>query len=256
MQEVYFIAKSEISKEILSSVMLLKNISVNVLIYGKKGVGKKTLAKVICSNDFYKFRDIQEALKNANFDPQSQIIVVENIENLANFEKLTKWSTANSVRVVATFEGDKVPSYMEDFFPICIYLPPLEERKEDIKPLIDKFSKEASLVLGQTSKKPEKIILNLSQNAISLRKSVYFSHLFETIGEGEIMMLLEKFMYEKMANDDKQNENFYRDFSYLFEAPLLRASQKIHKSQLQMAKFLGLNRITLRKKIEQYKELI
>ena len=72
----------------------------------------------------------------------------------------------------------------------------------------------------------------------------------------QISAINQENLFEKMANDDKQNENFYRDFSYLFEAPLLRASQKIHKSQLQMAKFLGLNRITLRKKIEQYKELI
>jgi DNA-binding protein Fis len=65
------------------------------------------------------------------------------------------------------------------------------------------------------------------------------------------MMLLEKFMLDTM-----QGENAYRDLVYLFEAPLLRASQKKYKSQLQMSRHLGLNRITLRKKLEIHKDLL
>lgn len=256
MQEVHFIAKSDIAKEILNSIMLLKSIGVNVLIYGAEGVGKKTLAQVLASCPMFKAKELAELLKNSNFEVDSEAIIIDNIGALPNFEKLTRFANTNNTRVIATLNSKEIPLHIEEFFPVTIYIPPLDERKEDIKPLIDKFSKEACSVLGDCGKKPEKIIINLSQNGISLRKSVYFSYLFETIGENEIMMLLEKFMFEKMANDDKQNENFYRDFSYLFEAPLLRASQKIHKSQLQMAKYLGLNRITLRKKIDQYKEMM
>lgn len=256
MQEGHFIAKSDIAKEILNSAQLLKNISVNVLIYGKEGVGKKSLGKVLCNNPIYKAKEIQELLKNNNFDVQADTILIEGLEQLNNLEKLFKWANTSNTRIIATFTGNSIGQNLEEFFPINIYIPPLEERKEDIKPLIDKFAQEASRIFLDSTKKPEKIIINITENAKSLRKSVYFSYLFESIGENEVMMLLEKLMYERMEADDKQNENFYRDFSYLFEAPLLRASQKIHKSQLQMAKYLGLNRITLRKKIEQYKDLI
>jgi DNA-binding NtrC family response regulator len=256
MQEVYFIAKSEVSKEIVNSVRLLKNIGVNVLICGQAGVGKKTLAREICADEPFGSKDIQEMLKNTNFSISKDTIVVDSIDKLSNFEKLAKWANLNSIRVIATFNGNDIPRYFEEFFPINIYIPPLSERKEDVKPLIDLFSAEASSMLGIGGKKPDKMVLNLDQNAISLRKSIYFSYLFESIGEGEVMLLLEKLMFERMNNDKNTSENHYRDFSYLFEVPLLRASQKIHKSQLQMAKYLGLNRITLRKKLETYKELI
>jgi DNA-binding protein Fis len=65
------------------------------------------------------------------------------------------------------------------------------------------------------------------------------------------MMLLENYFEENF-----KGENNYRDFSYIFEAPLLKSAQRKYKSQLQMAKYLGLNRITLRKKLDQHKELL
>ncbi|MBD3830017.1 MAG: Fis family transcriptional regulator, partial [Arcobacter sp.] len=51
-------------------------------------------------------------------------------------------------------------------------------------------------------------------------------------------------------------ENSYKDLSYIFEVPLLKAATKKYKSQVQVAKHLGLNRITLRKKLEIYKDLL
>ena len=112
------------------------------------------------------------------------------------------------------------------------------------------FSKEAASIFGKDST-PSKLIINTKSNAHSLRKSIYFSHLFESIGENEIMMLMEKYILDNM-----EGMNSYKDLIYLFEAPLLKASSKKHKSQVQMAKHLGLNRITLRKKLEIHKELI
>ncbi len=85
----------------------------------------------------------------------------------------------------------------------------------------------------------------------SLRKSIYFSYLFETIGEDEILMFMEKYMLSNM-----HGENSYKDFLYLLEVPLLKASQKRYKSQVQMAKHLGLNRITLRKKLDIHKDFL
>ena len=65
---------------------------------------------------------------------------------------------------------------------------------------------------------PSKLMINISNNAHSLRKSIYFSYLFETIGEDEILMFMENYMFANM-----QGENSYKDFLYLLEVPLLKA---------------------------------
>jgi len=246
-----YIAVSEISKEILNSATLLKSLGVNALIIGQKGVGKKALASYIIPNTkIYEAKELQADINENVISISNTSIVIENIENITNIELFLNWAHKNDIRVIATSTSKDLNPKMQDFFSINIDIPPLEQRKEDIKPLANKFAKEAGKVLG-AEKKPEKLIINTSENAHSLRKSIYFSYLFESIGESEIMMLLESFIL-----DNLEGENSYRDLVYLFEAPLLRASQKKYKSQLQMAKHLGLNRITLRKKLEVHKELL
>lgn len=246
-----YIAAAPASKEILNSATLLKSLGVNALISGSLGTGKKTLASYILPNTpIYNAKELQQDISDNIIGLSNQSIIIDQIENITNVELFLTWANENDIRVIATTLKEDLNSKLKDFFSITLFIPNLENRKEDIKPLANKFSNEAMHILGAT-KKPEKLIINTTQNAISLRKSIYFSYLFETIGENEIMMLLEKFMLDNM-----QGENSYRDLSYLFEAPLLRASQKKHKSQLQMSRHLGLNRITLRKKLEIHKDLL
>ncbi len=249
MQE--YIAAAPASKEILNSATLLKRLGVNALISGSSGTGKKTLASYILPNTtIYSAKELQQDISDNILSLSNQSIIIDKIENITNIELFLTWAHENDIRVIATTSKEELNSKLKDFFSITLFIPNLENRKEDIKPLANKFSNEAMHILGAT-KKPEKLIINTSQNAISLRKSIYFSYLFESIGENEIMMLLEKFMLDNM-----QGENAYRDLVYLFEAPLLRASQKKYKSQLQMSRHLGLNRITLRKKLEIHKDLL
>ena len=246
-----YIAVSEISKEILNSATLLKSLGVNALIVGDPGVGKKALAAYIIPNTkIYDAKELQIDINDNVITINNESIIINNIENITNIDLFINWSTKNDIRVIATSSSKDLNPKLQDFFSINIDIPPLDERKEDIKSLANKFAKEAGKVLGSTNK-PGKLIVNTSQNAHSLRKSIYFSYLFESIGESEIMMLMEDFILSNL-----EGENSYRDLEYLFEAPLLRASQKKYKSQLQMAKHLGLNRITLRKKIEIHKELL
>jgi DNA-binding NtrC family response regulator len=249
MQE--FIAHAQSSKEILNSATLLQTLGVNALISGAAGTGKKTLASYILQQEkIYDAKQLQQDIADNAVVLTAQEIIIDKIENITNIELFLNWANSNEVRVVATTLKEDLNNQLKDFFSITLFIPNLDQRKEDIKPLANKFSKEAMQILG-ANKKPEKLIINTHENAISLRKSIYFSYLFETIGENEIMMLLEKFMLENM-----QGDNAYRDLVYLFEAPLLKASQKKYKSQLQMSKHLGLNRITLRKKIDLHKELL
>jgi len=249
MQE--FIAISEVSKEIKNSAELLKSLDINALIIGQRGVGKKSLAKYIAPDaNIYSAKELQDDITDNVITLSNCTVILENIDEITNIDLLTNWIDNNSIKVIATSKKDELNSKLADIFSITIEIPPLDKRKEDIKPLANKFAKEAADVLG-IKDRPSKLIVNTQENAYSLRKSIYFSYLFESIGENEIMMLLENYMLANM-----EGENLYRDFSYLFEAPLLRASQKKYKSQVQMAKNLGLNRITLRKKLELHKELL
>lgn len=249
MQE--FIAVSETSKEIKNSAELLKSLDINALITGQRGVGKKSLAKYITQDsNIYAAKELQNDITDNVISISNCTIIVENIDEITNVDLFINWVENNSIKVIATSKKDELNEKLSDIFSITINIPPLDTRKEDIKPLANKFAKEAGDVLG-IKEKPSKLIVNTSENAYSLRKSIYFSYLFESIGENEIMMLLENYILDNM-----EGENVYRDFVYLFEAPLLRASQKKYKSQVQMAKNLGLNRITLRKKLEMHKELI
>jgi DNA-binding NtrC family response regulator len=249
MQE--FIAVSEISKEIKNSAELLKSLDINALITGQRGVGKKSLAKYITQDsNIYSAKSLQDDITDNVISISNCTVIIENIDEITNIDLFINWVENNAIKVIATSKKDDLNEKLSDLFSITIEIPPLDTRKEDIKPLANKFAREASDILG-IEEKPSKLIVNTSQNAYSLRKSIFFSYLFESIGENEIMMLLENYILDNM-----EGENTYRDFVYLFEAPLLRASQKKFKSQVQMAKNLGLNRITLRKKLELHKELI
>ncbi|MDY0327578.1 MAG: sigma 54-interacting transcriptional regulator [Arcobacteraceae bacterium] len=246
MQNGDFLAHSQISKEILNSANLLKSLRINVLIRGDIGTGKKTLAKTISQNSLIiDAKELQLALSDNIFSTDFDTVIIDHIENITNIDMILNWMSESGLRIIATTKQNELSNKLEEFFAIKIVIPPLEQRPEDVKPLANKFAIEASQVLGDGKTKPQKLIINTTQNGYSLRQSVFFSYLFESINEGEIMMLLEKLIFERL-----EGENNYRDFLYLFETPLLRASQKKYKSQLQMAKHLGLNRVTLRKKLE------
>lgn len=247
-----YIAISKNSKEILNSAHLLQSVEVNALISGEQGVGKKSLAQYILPKaPIFKAKNLQQDISDNIINLQNCSIVIDKIENITNVDLLINWINENSIRVIATTLKDELNSKISELFSINIELPPLKQREEDVKALTSKFSKEASITLDLDQILPSKLMINISNNAHSLRKSIYFSYLFETIGEDEILMFMENYMYSNM-----QGENSYKDFLYLLEVPLLKAANKKYKSQVQMAKHLGLNRITLRKKLDTHKEFI
>ena len=90
---------------------------------------------------------------------------------------------------------------------------------------------------------------DLSENAYSLRKQIFFERLMGGVGEAEVMQVMERYLQLKMGS-----HNDYRKFLHLYEVPLIRTGLKMFKSQLQLAERLGLNRNTLRKKIAENEE--
>ena len=247
-----YIAISKNSKEILNSAHLLQSVEVNALISGGSGVGKKSISEYIVPKaPIYKAKNLQQDIIDKVINLQSCSIIIDKIENITNVDLLINWINENNIRVIATTLKEELNSKLSDLFSITIELPPLKEREEDVKALTNKFSKEASNTLDLEQIIPSKLMINISNNAHSLRKSIYFSYLFETIGEDEILMFMENYMYTNM-----QGEDSYKDFLYLLEVPILRAASKKYKSQVQMAKHLGLNRITLRKKLDIHKDFL
>lgn len=250
MQE--YIAKDSISKEILNSAKLLQAVEVNALILGENGVGKKSLAKYILPrSEIYEAKNLQKDIADEVLLLQNEAIIVDKINEITNIDLFLKWIDENSIRVIAISQTENLNQKIKDIFSINLEIPNLNKREEDTKALINKFSQEASSILDMPLIPLSKLIINISNNTHSLRKSIYFSYLFETIGEHEILMFLEKYISENLSGD-----NSYKDLSYIFEVPLLKASTKKYKSQVQVAKHLGLNRITLRKKLEIYKDLL
>ena len=250
MQE--YIAKDSISKEILNSAKLLQVVGVNALILGEMGVGKKSLAKYILpQSEIYEAKQLQKDIADDVLSLNNDAIIVDKLHEITNIDLFLKWIENNSIRVIAISNTENLNQKLKDIFSINLEIPNLSKREEDTKALVTKFSQEASSILEMPLISQSKLIINTSTNTHSLRKSIYFSYLFETIGEHEILMFLEKYISENL-----KGENSYKDLSYIFEVPLLKASTKKYKSQVQVAKHLGLNRITLRKKLEIYKDLL
>ncbi len=250
MQE--YIALDSISKEILNSAKLLQSVEVNALILGENGVGKKSLAKYILPNSkIYEAKALQKDIIDNILTLQNESIIIDRVNEITNIDIFINWIEKNQIRVIATAQASNLNQKLKDLFIITLEIPPLKNRIEDTKALINKFSQEASSILEMPLVSSSKLITNISNNTHSLRKSIYFSYLFETIGENEILTFLEKYLSENLSKNSS-----YKDLLYLFEVPLLKAAIKKYKSQVQVAKHLDLNRITLRKKLEVYKELL
>lgn len=247
-----YIARDDISKEILNSAKLLQAVEVNALILGDYGVGKKSLARYILPNsEIYQAKDLQKDIIDDIVVLQNCAIIIDKINEITNIDLFLKWIDENNIRIIAISITEILNQKIKDIFSINLEIPNLGKREEDTKSLVNKFSLEASAILDMPLISQSKLIVNVTNNTHSLRKSIYFSYLFETIGEHEILMFLEKYISENL-----EGENSYKELSYIFEVPLLKASIKKYKSQVQAAKHLGLNRITLRKKLEMYKDLL
>ena len=232
--------------EALKSANLLKSLNLNAFIFGESGTGKETLAKFILPEaKIVNGSNLQEIV---TLIASNNVIIIKNFEKISNFKALKIEIEKHKTRVIATSQtlfSDKITS---DFFALTISLSPLRERKEDIEPLAEKFFKEVSAIFGER----KDIFLkdfDLSQNCHSLRKSVYLKYLISSFEEKDIMDAMEEFLLKKLGG-----KNDYRDQLYLFDVPMLRSGFKRFNSQLNMSEKFGLNRNTLRKKINDYKD--
>lgn len=245
-----FIAESKASKEALKSSNILKSLNINALIEGESGVGKLTLAKSILGDaliiDSSNIDELEEIADNSN-------IIIKNFNKLGSLYKFKKIIESKSIRVIATTREPLREEIFDNFFSVKLYLPPLSERVEDIKPLAKEFLKEAQEVFGSDKYfiNLDSIEFDLSENAYSLKRSIFLASLFKVINDNDILKILEYYFSDKLGSDDD-----YRKFLYLYEVPLIKVALKKFKSQLKVSEKLGINRNTLRKKINSYKEIL
>jgi len=245
-----FITASSASNQAKKTASLLKTLSVNALIMGESGVGKRTLASFILPDasivDASNFDELLVALES------SKELIITNIDNSPNLNRLLETIKELQVRVIATARQSLNNELVDDLFSVKFDIPPLREREEDVLFLIEKFIQEAAELFGENRTfNSENFKADLSQNANSLRRQVMINYLLQDIQDSELIEIIENYLYDKLGSNSD-----YRNFLYLYEVPLIRGGLKKFKSQLQLADKLGLNRNTLRKKIAENRQYL
>ena len=239
-----FIAKSPSSQKILSIAQMALNLPVNVLIIGEVGNGKQLLAQQMLPNaSIFNAKTLEDSMinKTINIEQYSELIIL-NLESVLNKKEFLENLT--DIRIIAT--SSYLLSDIEAKFAIKIDILPLKQRPEDLDELIKIYTSEAKEIYD-IKENIKNIDIDLSQNGVSLKKSIYKNILIRSLCEEDMVQSIEYFILDQL----KQNKD-YKQLLKFFEIPLLKAAKKEYKSQLQMANKLNINRITLRKKLDQY----
>ncbi len=239
-----FIAKSEESKKILNIVQVSANLPVNIVIRGEGGVGKKLLAKEILPTAISmdgRFLETSIINNSINIDQYKELIVTDIHQVLNKKEFLDNLANIKIVATSKTLVHD-----IEEQFAIKVDISPLENRQEDLEEISQIYIQNANTIYN-SNVSLDSLDLDISENGISLKKSIYKNTLLNSLDDEDINQALEHFISKKLDEN-----NVYKDFLKVIEVPLLNMAKVKFKSQLQMATKLNLNRITLRKKIEQY----
>ena len=245
---INFIAYSRASKEALKSANLLKSLDINALISGEVGVGKATLAKYILNAPVVDGSENIDTIINLILEHKK--LIISNFDKIKHLDMLLKTLKTDKTRIIATTSKDIFNKISDKFFSLSINLPPLRDRKEDIYPLAKKFLEDAKRDFGLDDVDIEIKYdeLDLRRNCYSLKFSIYKLIIKELMNEEDIMQMLQKLFLERLGSG-----NDYRDNLYIYEIPLINAGFLKFKSQLKIAESFGLNRNTLRKKINEYK---
>ena len=245
-----FITASDASSKAFQTASLLKTLTVNALIMGEEGVGKKSLASYILPDasiiDASNFEELLQALESVNE------IIITNIDTSPNIKRLLDVLNGLGIRIIATSKNSLNSELVDELFSVQFDIPPLSEREEDIAILVQKFAQEASALFGgEDGFDIKNFKPNLAQNANSLRRQVMISYLLQDIKDTELMDIIENYLSPHIGSNSD-----YRSFLYLYEVPLIKAGLQKFKSQLQLSDRLGLNRNTLRKKIADNKKYL
>ena len=243
-----FITASPASKNALNMLMVSSSLPVNILVFGEEGVGRKRLINMAFTDTRAFFATELEVMLRENkvdFSEDSEVIVYD-IDKAGNVGQLVEHLEEAGLKVIATAGEEK--GVFEEKFLVRVDIPSLSQRPEDTAILVDDYIVKAKeLFRIEASLDVSELDVNLEHNSISLKESIYRSLLLNSIDKKQMMDALEQFLDKAI-----EEESDYKVLLEIFEVPLLKAMRSKHKSQLQMAAKLGINRNTLRKKMYQY----
>ncbi len=239
---MYFLSHSETINKIYQSLKSTKDIFVSSIIYGERYCGKKSLVKQIFNNSYWvdgkSIKDVKDALEN-----NSYVVIT-------NFEKITDLDSLNfeNVNVVAIYNNKTLDSRVENKFAFIYHMPSMREREEDVKLFTQYYLETAKDIYDiKEDIKIDKNDIDISQNLKSLKKSIYKTTLLKSLNREDIFYCLYNF-YLKNYNGN----NIYKKELETFEKALIKSGLELYKSQLKLSEILGINRNTLRKKINEY----
>ncbi len=241
MKPVQFLSNSPQIDNIVKGFTLTKSLFVSSLLVGEEYTGKKSLVQTIFPNSIYIDAKNREELFSA-LESQDEIIIY-------NFEKILDLDSLNfeNKRIIAIANHIENTAKIEKKFAFIYQMPTLEER-EDKELIINHFQSEIQkelMIENKVTLDFQK--LDLSQNIRSLKASIYKQLMNRTLSSEEIESILFEYLLENIDGN-----NAYREHLYLYEKPLIEAGLKKYKSQLKLSSILGLNRNTLRKKIQEH----
>lgn len=206
-----FIAEDEKSQKIKKLAVMLKELDVNIYIYGESGTGKTYLANFIANQDDF---------------------IIENFDELKEFIKTDK-------RIIGIGKSALNENLKEKYDIIAeIFLDNLDKRQKDVKEFTKYFINKVKENLK--IKDDVEVNIDISENLNSLKKSIYKSFFKEKLTKDELIKFIEEFFSE--------NEMSYDEALKIFDKGLFQAFMKKYPSKLQMAKALKINRGTLSKK--------
>ena len=243
-----FVAVSKEAKNAVHMANIASSMPVSIIITGPKGVGKKLLARVVQSDaKSYYAKEFYTIVKEQRVDlAEFDSVILYNIDELSNSVQFIDMLFEYDIKIIAT--ATNFNEHYLDKFLVKIDIPPLAQREEDVEYLTKHFLHDAKKTLFLDGEIDEKNLhLDLSQNGISLKESIYKSLLFNNLSKEQVMDVVQNYIYKNL-----EEENDYKDLLEVFELPLLLAAKKKYKSQLQMSKRLKINRVTLRKKLAKY----
>jgi len=241
MKNVQFLSNSPQIDKIINGLNLTRSLFVSSLIIGEKHTGKKTFIQMLFPDGIYVDASNKAEL-NAALLSHNELIIY-NFEHVTNLDKLN----FENKRIIAIANSTKETDKFHKTFAFLYKMPSLNKR-EDLQELIQYFQQEIEQELMLDSKISLDIKkLDLNQNSKSLKASIYKQLILKTIKKEDIQLLLYNFFIKELKGN-----NAYREHLRLYEEPLIQAGLKKYKSQLKLAGVLGLNRNTLRKKIQEY----
>jgi DNA-binding protein Fis len=241
-----FICESKNTKSIYTSLQMAVELPINILVYGNDGLGKKTLLKEHFSNTstFFAYELEEKIINNRiNLDTYTQIIIF-NIHELLNKKEFFEKLKHIRLLVTSTINYDEYA----DLFALKLKIKNLSENIEDLNVLKLKYIQEAKELSGENIS-TEAIDYDLSANALSLKQSIYKSCFTSKYNFDNIDELLKNYILEEL-----KNKKTYKEIIGVFEIPLLKASQILFPSQVKIADALNINRVTLRKKLQMYRD--